>query len=107
MVGHARPVERGVDPDLEAQRVLDGLALEVLVGVAGIGDAVTEEPGVQGPAGVDVGLAEIGLEVGILRLGRGLRGRRAQENEEQYSHGHRAAYFGETHVHTSWSLDAW
>ena len=44
VVGDARPVERRVDLDVVAQRMLDRLALEVLVGVAGIGDAVPDEP---------------------------------------------------------------
>jgi len=58
VVGDARPVERRVDLDLVAQRMLDRLALEVLVRVAGIGDAVPEEPRVERPTRVDVGFTE-------------------------------------------------
>jgi hypothetical protein len=83
MVGDTRPVERRLDLDLEARRVLDGLALEILVGLAGIGDAVAEEPGIQRPAGVDVGLTEVGLAVGILRLGEGRRRQPAHESGYQ------------------------
>ncbi len=84
VVGDARPIERRVDLDLVAQRVLDGLALEVLVGVARIGEAVPDEPGIERPARVDVRLAEIGLAVGVLRLGEGRgRGQREPADGEQ------------------------
>jgi hypothetical protein len=66
VIGDASPVERSVDLDVEAQRMLDRLAPEVLVGVARIGDGVPDAERVERPAGVDVGLAEIGLAIGIL-----------------------------------------
>ncbi len=78
VIGHAHEVERRVDPDVEAHRVLDGFALGVLVGVARAGDAVAHHPGVDRPAGVEVRLAEvrIALEVGLLRSSGRERGRR-------------------------------
>jgi hypothetical protein len=39
MVGHTRKVERRVDLHLVTEWVLDGLALEILVGVRRIGQA--------------------------------------------------------------------
>ena len=42
VIGDARPVERRVDLDVVTQRMLDRLALEILVGVAGVGDAVPD-----------------------------------------------------------------
>ena len=72
VVGHAHEVERGVDLDVEAHRVLDGLALRVLVGVGRAGDAVAHHPGIDRPAGVKVRLAEVGvaLRVRLRRSGR-------------------------------------
>ena len=74
VIGHAHEVERRVDLDVEAHRVLDGLALGVLVGVGRAGDAVAHHPGVDRPAGVNVRLAEVrvALRVG-LRRGRRCR----------------------------------
>src|SRR5262245_65562083 len=50
--------------------MLDRLALEVLVRVAGIGDAVPEEPRVERPTRVDVGFAEVGVAERVLLLGQ-------------------------------------
>ena len=87
VVGDARPVERRDDLDLVPCRVLDGFALEVLVGVSGIGDAVPEQPGVERPARVDVGLAEVGVALRVpLRQGRrGGKNRRRRERNASHS----------------------
>jgi hypothetical protein len=45
--------------------VLDGLTLRVLQGVIGAGDAVTEDPRIDRPTGVDVLLAEEALRSGF------------------------------------------
>jgi hypothetical protein len=70
VVGDARPVERRVDLDLEAQRMFDRLTLEVLVRVARIGEVVPEEPRVERPTGVDVGFTEVGVAERVLLLGQ-------------------------------------
>ena len=46
--------------------MLDGLALSILEGVVGSGEAVAHEPGIHRPTGVDVFFAEVGVAVGIL-----------------------------------------
>ena len=65
VVGDARPVERRVDLDVVAQRMLDRLALEVLVGVGRSGREVADGQRVERPARVHVRLAEVGVAVGI------------------------------------------
>ena len=71
VVGHAHEVHRRVDLDVEAHRVLDGLALGVLQSVRRAGDAVAHHPRVDRPAGVDVLLAEVGVALRIrLQVGR-------------------------------------
>ena len=72
VVGHAHEVHRRVDLDVEAHRVLDGLALGVLQSVRRAGDAVPHHPRVDRPAGVDVLLAEVRVPVGV-GLRRGIR----------------------------------
>src|SRR5436309_4563201 len=83
--GDARPVERRVDLDVETQRMLDRLALEVLVRVAGIGEEVSDRKRVERPARVDVGLAEVGVAVGVRREGR-QTGHDQEYDTEQRSH---------------------
>ena len=68
VVGHTHEVHRRLDLDVEAQRMLDGLALGILEGLIGPGEAVAHDPGVHRPTGVNVGLAEVGVAIGI-RLG--------------------------------------
>ena len=65
VIGHAHEVERRVDLDVEAHRVLDGLALRVLVGVGRAGDAVAHHPGIDRPAGVKVRLAEVRIALRV------------------------------------------
>ncbi len=69
VVGDAGPVERRVDLDVVAQRMLDRLALEVFVGVGRRRHDVSKAERVERPACVDVRLAEVGVPVGV-----GLRG---------------------------------
>ena len=59
VIGDAGEIERRIDLDVVAERMLDRLALEILVGIAGIGHPIAEQPGIERPAGVNVGLAEI------------------------------------------------
>jgi hypothetical protein len=59
VVGNARKVQRSIDLDVVAERVLDALALEILVGITWVGDTIAEGPGVKRITGVDVGFAEI------------------------------------------------
>ena len=67
VVGDARPVERRVDLHVVAERMLDRLALEVLVRVAGSGEDVPERERVERPARVHVRLAEVGVALGVRR----------------------------------------
>ena len=100
VVGHARPVERRVDLDLVPERVLDRLALEVLVRVTRIGEAVAEQPGVERPAGVDVGLAEVGVSLGVplgAGLGRRRRSREARQSDSHRQHGESASRYARLH----------
>jgi hypothetical protein len=57
MIGDAGEIQRGVDLDFIAERMLDRLALEILVGVAGVSYPVADEPGVERPTGVNVALS--------------------------------------------------
>ena len=76
VIGDARPVERRVDLDVVAERMLDRLALEVLVGVGRGGMDVADGERVERPARVDVGFAEVGVALRIgLRCGSLGRGR--------------------------------
>ena len=84
VVGHAGPVERRVDLDLVPERVLDRKALEVLVRVGRrVGD-VADRPRVEGPARVDVRLAEVRVPVGV-----GLGGRRRGHEKSRDGEAHR------------------
>ena len=68
VIGHAHEIERRINFDVVAQRVLDGLALSVLQGVVGAGGAVAHDPRVDRPAGVNVGFAEICVTLRIALL---------------------------------------
>jgi hypothetical protein len=59
MVGHAHPVERLLDPDVVAQRMLDRGALGVLERGVRPCQVVAKEPSIHRPASVHVLLAEI------------------------------------------------
>jgi hypothetical protein len=59
VIGDAGKIERRLDLDVVAERMLDRLALEIFVGIAGIGDPIAHHPGVERPAGVNMRLAEI------------------------------------------------
>ena len=83
MVGDARPIERRIDLDVVAQRMLDRLALEVLVGVAGSGEEVPDGERVERPARVDVGLAEVGVAIGV-RLLRAQLAWRGETGRQKY-----------------------
>jgi hypothetical protein len=61
VIGHPGEIERGLDLDIVPRRVLDRLALEVLVGLRWTGEPIAEEPGVEGPARMHMRLAEIGV----------------------------------------------
>ena len=63
MVRDPLEVERPVELDVEASRVLDRIPLRELVGLVGTG-ARAEHEGVVGVAGVDVQIAEPGLTIG-------------------------------------------
>src|SRR5580765_8214509 len=65
MICHTHEVERRVDLDVVAQRMLDGLALRVLVRIARPGYAVAEYPRVHRPARVDMRFAEVRVPIGI------------------------------------------
>src|SRR5207244_7136865 len=83
-VGDARPVERRVDLHVVAERMLDRLALEVLVRVAGIGEDVPDGERVERPARVDVRLAEVGVALGVRRG----QSRKRDETDPPYSERH-------------------
>lgn len=87
MIGHAHEIERRINFDVKAHRMLDGLALGVLQSVVRAGDAVSHDPRVDRPASVNVRLAEIGVALRIAlrgclpnrkRNGGGQRGREEQ-----------------------------
>ena len=83
MIRHARPVERRIDLDVVAQRMLDRLALEVLVGVGRRGGEVADRERVERPAGMDVCLAEVRVAVRILlRNGRAERQAHRRRNQQ-------------------------
>ena len=67
VVGDARPVERRVDLHVVAEGMLDRLALEVLVRVAGSREDVPDGERVERPARVHVRLAEVGVALGVRR----------------------------------------
>jgi hypothetical protein len=66
MIGHTHEVHRGLDLDVIAHWVLDSLALRVLQCIVRARKSVAHEPGIHGPTGVDVFLAEVGIAIGIL-----------------------------------------
>ena len=63
MVGHPHPVQRLLDLDVVAERMLDRLALAIFQRGVRTGHVVAEQPGVDGPARMDVLFAEIGIAV--------------------------------------------
>ena len=65
VVGDTHKVQRCINLDVVTEGVLDGLAPGVLVGVGRPGEFVTEQPGVRRPTGVQVGLAEVGIALGV------------------------------------------
>ena len=73
VVRDARAVERRVDLDVVPERMLDRLALEVLVRIARSRSGCSRWQRVERPARVDVRLAEVGVAVRI-GLGEGRRG---------------------------------
>ena len=68
VVGDAHPVEWSLDLDVIAERVLDSLPLRVFVCVGRRRLMIAKDVGVKGPAGMNVGLAKIGLS--LLGVGR-------------------------------------
>src|SRR5262245_40366732 len=92
MVGDTGKIERGIDLDVVAERVLDRLALEILVGIARTGNPVAEGPGIERPAGVNVRLTKIRVAKGIA-----LRRRRrceAQQKRGAACHNRRSIHLG-------------
>jgi len=87
VVGDARKVERRVDLHLVTEWVLDGLALEILVGVRRIGQAITEQPSVERPACVDVRFTEVGVAIGVFLLRKCRCGQRRQRQCRAQSRG--------------------
>ena len=65
VIGYSHKVHWGLDFDVIAHGVLDDLPLRVLEGIVGPGDAVTHDPGIQRPTGVDVLFPEVGIAVGV------------------------------------------
>src|SRR5262252_3946911 len=61
--------------------MLDYLALGILEGLIGPGDPVAHDPCVHRPTGVDVGLAEVGVTIGI-RIGKCRQCRRKAESDD-------------------------
>src|SRR5271165_3114306 len=61
--------------------MLDYLALRILVGLIGPRDAVAHDPCVHRPTGVDVGLPEVGVAIGI-RVGKCRQRRRKAQSHE-------------------------
>jgi len=94
MVGHAHPIERRLDLDIVAEGMLDRLPLGVGVGVGRTGKRVPENVSIERPACVDVGLAEVGVAIGIVlcrgreRAGNQCRegGKRKSMSEESFPH---------------------
>ncbi len=100
VVGDARPVERRVDLHLVAEGMLDRLALEVLVRVAGRGEDVPDGERVERPARVDVRFAEVGVALRARGLCARLCGPEADgcdRNESQ-----RARVVTQLHGMSSW-----
>ena len=72
VIGHTRPVEGRVNLHLVAEGMLDRRAFEILIGIAGSRQDVSDGERVQRPAGVHVRLAEVRVALGI-RRGKYLR----------------------------------
>ena len=81
VVGHPHEIQRRLDLDVVAERMLDYLALRILEGLIGPGDAVAHDPCVHRPTGVDVGLAEVGVALGIRLAERRQCCRKAKSHE--------------------------
>ena len=76
VVSHSHEVHWGLNLDVVAERMLDGLPLRVFESIVRAGDPVPHHPCIQRPTRVNVLLAKVGVAVGILldTLGRGASG---------------------------------
>ncbi len=108
MIGHRLEVERVLELHHVATRVLDRLAERVFVSFFGPGDGVAEHVGVERPACMDMGLAEIDIPLRVTLGGPRRGGKKAKAKSE---HRHRdAAANGSSQCHDvipALSLNSW
>ena len=97
VIGHRLEVERALELHRVAARVLDRLAERELVRLFRPRDRGTEHVGVERPAGVDVGLAEIGVSIRVALGEAWRRGKHADAKSEDPYRYAEATKFSQCH----------